>query len=813
MKFRLLFLAALLTFVVALQAQMTSCDMVLYDAFDTNGSLPNEWTEYNTSGDITVVNGALQFSHSATKPSAYRTFTPITEDVTFSFDVSASRTSVNCQINLMSSTGAYLSTFVIGSGAATIKYASAMSNGVPGGFTEATPVVTILKNTFHSLTAHVDFSAQTVDYYAGGMLMAGNVAFLETTSEVAKIDIQSIYMWSDNGFFNFDNIALSTADENRLLLSNELIAAKALLTSAVIGEGEGQYSQEAYNTFATAISAATVIEGNCSASQSDVDQSFATLEAAKTTFLKVSVPLTQKITVNALDTEQKIVMMGGDMERNAGVLQNAPNKNEIIKWLIEDIPFNTYRVKYDKVQEMTEGNLDLNGAYADQILTMQMILAANPDIKFYATMKSDYHGYSQGNRNNLPVFIYDYYYDSSTETYLGTKAFDAVKYADFLADYIEYMEDNRVPISYLSTSKEWTQVMTTARAKETIENLISILASRNVAMPLIIDPGAWSIKQAYNTVNSYVSNDVNKYVYGYSTHNYSSSNITWSDFVAAANNAGKLAIDDESGHGSGGPTNGLYEMPITVAISTYANKCDMYAGGMQGEIIFELWMSNFKYARPIMFSSTENGRRIRSYYIMKKHVENAYDATFVNSSLSNFGDVSSMAFKKDDKMVLWVINESTTTYRDCAVDISNLNLKAGMTIQQTAWDSTSVITGAGNSIITDTDDQFSAYIPARSINCFIIDPHSDINSELLSNETIESPETLVSVYPNPTADLLNIKTSESISSIIVFDINGRQVNNLKYDGNSINMSTLENGIYFVAIKTTNSISNFTIIKN
>ena len=64
-----------------------------------------------------------------------------------------------------------------------------------------------------------------------------------------------------------------------------------------------------------------------------------------------------------------------------------------------DIPFNTYRVKYDKLQEMTEGDVDMDGAYADQVKSMKLLKLASPDIKFYATMKSDYNGYNQGDRN------------------------------------------------------------------------------------------------------------------------------------------------------------------------------------------------------------------------------------------------------------------------------------------------------------------------------------------------------------------------------------------------------------------------------
>lgn len=813
MRIYLLFISVALSIVFNMQVAATSCDNVLYDTFDADGALPSDWTEYNTSGSVTVVDGALRFIHSTSKPGASRTFTSISEDVTFSFDVSATKNYVSSQIDLISSTGQYLSSIDIGAKSSSIKHATSLSSGAPSGFTDASPKVVFFKNTTYSLSARINFTTQMVDYYADGILMMADVPFLQSATNVAKIDVQTLFMYDNNGYFYFDNIVLSKDDENRLLLSNTVTASEALLASAVVGNAGGEYSQEAYDAFAIAINTSIGVEQNCSAFQSAVDQTLEDLETAVTIFKASSVAFVESVSINALDTRQEIVMIGGDMERNAPALQFAPNKYSIIEWLIIDIPFNTYRVKYDKLQEMTEGDLDMDGTYAEQVLTMKLILLANPEMKFFATMKSDYHGYSGGNRNNLPTFIYDYAYDKTTEEYSGTKAFDAVKYGRFLADYIEYMSDNDVPISYLSTSKEWTQVMTAARAKTAIETMINILTTRNIEMPLIIDPGAWSINQGYNTVKSYVSSNVNQYVYGYSTHNYSSSDKTWSDFATAANNAGKSAIDDESGHGGGGPTNGAYEQPITNAISTYSGKCDMYAGGIQGELFFELWMGNFKYARPIMFSETENGRRMRSYYIMKKFVENVRDAIYVNSTLNNFNNVSSMAFIQDKSLVLWMINSSETSYSDFAIDINNLELKKGMTVQQVYWDSTSVITGVEEDIIAHANDQFNADIAPRSINCFVIAPYSNENSELLSNETIKSPETIVSVYPNPTMGLLNINTSVSISSITVFDINGRQVNSMMFSDKSIDLSGLEDGIYFLAIETAKSQYTIRVIKD
>ena len=98
-------------------AQTEPCGSVINDTFEgTSSALPDGWIEYNTSGRVTVNGGNLKFDHNTTQPSAFRVFDTISDDFSFSFDVSATRNSVNCQIDLLSSTGKYLATVAVGGG-------------------------------------------------------------------------------------------------------------------------------------------------------------------------------------------------------------------------------------------------------------------------------------------------------------------------------------------------------------------------------------------------------------------------------------------------------------------------------------------------------------------------------------------------------------------------------------------------------------------------------------------------------------------------------------------------------------------------
>ena len=118
--------------------------------------------------------------------------------------------------------------------------------------------------------------------------------------------------------------------------------------------------------------------------------------------VSTNVILAQSITVNSTNYKQTIDMMGGDMERSSIAIQNAKNKEEIINWGFKDIGFNYCRVQYDKHQELLEGTKNWD-FYAKQVATMQQVKAVNPDIKYFATMRTDYDVY--GDKNNIPDWI------------------------------------------------------------------------------------------------------------------------------------------------------------------------------------------------------------------------------------------------------------------------------------------------------------------------------------------------------------------------------------------------------------------------
>lgn len=85
----------------------------------------------------------------------------------------------------------------------------------------------------------------------------------------------------------------------------------------------------------------------------------------------------------------------------------------------------------------------------------------------------------------------------------------------------------------------------------------------------------------------------------------------------------------------------------------------------------------------------------------------------------------------------------------------------------------------------------SAYIDRIAIN----------NESVLSvNEEVNLKQKEISIYPNPASEFVNIKSSEKIKDVEVFDISGRKVN-AKLDGDKVDVRNLSAGAYLLNVKT------------
>ncbi|MDO7171627.1 carbohydrate-binding protein [Mariniflexile sp. AS56] len=427
-------------------------------------------------------------------------------------------------------------------------------------------------------------------------------------------------------------------------------------------------------------------------------------------FMSGVIATAQSITVNSTNYKQTIDMMGGDIERNSIAIQNAKNKAEIINWGFGDVNFNYCRVQFDKNQEMVEGTKNWN-FYTKQVATMQQIKAVNPNIKFFATMRTDYDGF--GNDNNMPDWIVNY----------STKAVEIDKYAVFLADYLEFMEGQGVAIHTMSITKEWTSFVNARRSDNITTSLRAQCVARSITMPLISEQGFWSISQGISFIDDVAARGSQGQYDSFCSHDYQNEGDTkWATIIAKANALGKKLYNDEFSTGSGAATYGV-EPAMSKAIGVYIDKAIAYEAGLSGEIFFEIWSRGIdKETRAIYYPANGTGRRVKGYYIMKQFANNILNHTYVTSSVTSASNVWTITFRENNKMVLWVINKGNADYT-MPIKMDQSTITSQVTSHY--WTNNTPIEGSTTSY-TASGNTFIPTVKGESMNCYVFNVTEDV---------------------------------------------------------------------------------------
>lgn len=150
------------------------------------------------------------------------------------------------------------------------------------------------------------------------------------------------------------------------------------------------------------------------------------------------------------------------------------------------------------------------------------------------------------------------------------------------------------------------------------------------------------------------------------------------------------------------------------------------------------------------------------------------------------------------------INQRTINLgKDTSVCIGTpFTINAGSSFTSYLWN-----TGSTNSsIIVNTTGQYAVFA-SDNYNCTATDT---INVTFIKcgNSGIQDISTdEVKIFPNPSNDKLTINSNQDIANINVFDITGKAVHNKEFTNKlnqtEIDLSALNNGIYFIAVQSSN----------
>jgi len=106
---------------------------------------------------------------------------------------------------------------------------------------------------------------------------------------------------------------------------------------------------------------------------------------------------------------------------------------------------------------------------------------------------------------------------------------------------------------------------------------------------------------------------------------------------------------------------------------------------------------------------------------------------------------------------------------------------------------------------------FSNESPIAAAATSLLLDNFNLSSVLGTSEEVKHSNIFLSVYPNPTNDILNIKSDLKIKNVSIVDMSGRNMN-VKLEDNKVDVRNLTPGAYMINIETKDGISTEKFIK-
>jgi hypothetical protein len=190
------------------------------------------------------------------------------------------------------------------------------------------------------------------------------------------------------------------------------------------------------------------------------------------------------------------------------------------------------------------------------------------------------------------------------------------------------------------------------------------------------------------------------------------------------------------------------------------------------------------------------------------------DAFCSNSATGSAVITVTSAGSSDASLInLWVsdgalnpVFDATVTYYEVAVQ----NAVDSITIFAQTTDPNATISGTGRFALSVGDNWFSVVVTAEdgvTVRTYTVKVYR-------GSVGIDEPEEadFITLYPNPTQDVLNIVSSLPIEQVFIYDVSGRLVRRILNPDRPIPVSDLATGVYMVKIQTSKGIEVKRVIK-
>ncbi|HKC69883.1 MAG TPA: glycoside hydrolase family 44 protein, partial [Bacteroidia bacterium] len=187
------------------------------------------------------------------------------------------------------------------------------------------------------------------------------------------------------------------------------------------------------------------------------------------------------------------------------------------------------------------------------------------------------------------------------------------------------------------------------------------------------------------------------------------------------------------------------------------------------------------------------------------HLYSRYAKNYrIQSMSSNETDVSAYSSinATNDSVTVILVNRNLSSSHTTNVSLSNFSISNGnyTSLQLKNLPSAETFISHTNnalntSTVTVAANSFSISLPALSTTAIILKGSSTTNINQIANHSNE-----ISIYPNPANTNITIQTDKELGSVFIYNTLGEVVCKQISDKTTIDVSSLQNGVYFVTLK-------------
>ena len=118
--------------------------------------------------------------------------------------------------------------------------------------------------------------------------------------------------------------------------------------------------------------------------------------------------------------------------------------------------------------------------------------------------------------------------------------------------------------------------------------------------------------------------------------------------------------------------------------------------------------------RVIYFTNKKPGVRIRGYYVMKHFANHTADSRYLATKRDGLKGVDTMAFRQDDRVTLWIINNTEQTHEKVSIALPAATL-ADEPIARLSWGETTPTEGEATTLTRADATSLLNHIGPKSV--------------------------------------------------------------------------------------------------